>query len=66
MISYHRHFTFSSKANGFDFFIVGEWENEEPIADDDYIDGFYEEMKLKYDYVFCNNWKCLLRHNSAL
>ena len=34
--------TFSSKANGFDFFIV----------DDDYIDGFYEEMKLKYDYVF--------------
>jgi hypothetical protein len=44
--------TFSPKANGFDFFIVGEWENEEPIAEDDYIDGFYEEMKLKYDYVF--------------
>lgn len=44
--------TFSSKANGFDFFIVGEWENDKPIADDDYIDGFYEEMKLKYDYVF--------------
>lgn len=44
--------TFSSKANAFDFFIVGEWDSEEPIADDDYIDGFYEEMKLKYDYVF--------------
>lgn len=44
--------TFSSKANSFDFFIVGEWKNEEPIAEDDYIDGFYEEMKLKYDYVF--------------
>ena len=51
MISCHRHLR-SSKANSFDFFIVGEWKNEEPIAEDDYIDGFYEEMKLKYDYVF--------------
>lgn len=36
----------------FDFFYLGEWENEEPIADDDYIDGFYNYMNKLYDYVF--------------
>ena len=48
----HEEAVFIAVGDGLDFFIVGEWENEEPIAEDDYIDGFYEEMKLKYDYVF--------------
>lgn len=37
----------------FDFFYVGEWQDEEPIGDEDYgIDGFYNYMNHYYDYVF--------------
>lgn len=36
----------------FDFFYVGEWPNENPISDDDYLDDFYNHMKKNYDYVF--------------
>lgn len=38
-----------------DFFWVGEWPDEEPIADDDIAwgrAGFYDYMNRKYDYVF--------------
>lgn len=44
--------TFSGSGQKFDFFYLGEWESEEPISDDDYMDGFYDEMNRKYDYVF--------------
>lgn len=44
--------TFSS-GQKFDFFYVGTWENEEPVQDDAYgIDGFYDYMNRKYDFVF--------------
>lgn len=43
--------TFTS-GNDFDFFMPGEYESTEPIADDDYIDGFYNFMNDNYDYVF--------------
>lgn len=36
----------------FDFFYVGEWPNQNPISDDDYLDDFYNHMKKNYDYVF--------------
>ena len=37
----------------FDFFYVGDWGNEELIADDAYgVDGFYNYMNKQYDYVF--------------
>lgn len=47
--------TFTS-GEQFDFFYLGEWENENPIADDDYAvgsyNGFYEYMNRRYDHVF--------------
>lgn len=43
--------TFTS-GKDFDFFMPGEYESTEPIADDDYIDGFYNFMNDNYDYVF--------------
>lgn len=43
--------TFTS-GKDFDFFILGEYESTEPIADDDYIDGFYNYVNDNYDYVF--------------
>ncbi len=36
----------------FDFFIAGEYDNIEPIADKDYREGFFSEMKNQHDYVF--------------
>lgn len=36
----------------FDFFWVGEWNDEEPIADDNYTYNFYNHMNDIYDYVF--------------
>lgn len=38
----------------FDFFYVGEWPDEDVIADEDYdmSEGFYNYMNNKYDYVF--------------
>lgn len=36
----------------FDFFMLGEWQGESIILDDDYVDGFFNHMSAKYDYVF--------------
>lgn len=38
----------------FDFFWLGEWENEEPIFDQDYFSDtdFYTYMNRTHDYVF--------------
>lgn len=43
--------TFES-GKDFDFFMLGEYPTTEPIADDDYIDGFYNFVNDEYDYVF--------------
>lgn len=43
--------TFAS-GKAFDFFMLGEYKNKEPIADDDYIDGFYNHINDEYDFVF--------------
>lgn len=43
--------TFTSGTD-FDFFMLGEYENIEPIADDDFYDGFYNYINDNYDYVF--------------
>lgn len=43
--------TFTSGTD-FDFFMLGEYPTTEPIADDDYIDGFYNYVNDEYDYVF--------------
>lgn len=43
--------TFKS-GNSFDFFYVGEWQDTEPINDDDYLKGFYDHMNSEYDNVF--------------
>ena len=43
--------TFKS-GNAFDFFMIGEYENTEPIADNDFTDGFYNYINQKYDNVF--------------
>jgi len=42
--------TFTS-GEAFDFFIVGEY-SEEPINDEDYLNGFYDYMNANYDNVF--------------
>ena len=42
------HITFNPDGNFFDFFIVGEYESEDPIMDDDYQEGFYEHMEDDY------------------
>ena len=44
--------TFTS-GQEFDFLYAGEWGNESPVSDSDYgIDGFYDYMNAKYDYVY--------------
>ncbi len=43
--------TFTSGTN-FDFFMLGDYGSKEPISDDDYTDGFYNEMNRLHDYVF--------------
>lgn len=43
--------TFAS-GNDFDFFVLGEYESTGPIADDDFIDGFYNHVNDEYDFVF--------------
>lgn len=43
--------TFTS-GKDFDFFMLGEYPTKEPIADDDYVDGFYNYVNDEYDYVF--------------
>lgn len=36
----------------FDFFMLDEYESEQPINDDAYIDGFYNYINSNYDNVF--------------
>lgn len=43
--------TFNS-GNAFDFFIVGEWPEDEEINDNDYLDGFYNFANNRYDEVY--------------
>lgn len=43
--------TFTSGTD-FDFFMLGEYPTTNPIADDDYLDGFYNQVNSEYDYVF--------------
>ena len=43
--------TFTS-GKDFDFFYAGAWENEIPIADEDYTDGFYSHMNARFDGVY--------------
>ena len=43
--------TFTSGTD-FDFFMLGEYPTTNPIADDDYVDGFYNHVNDEYDYVF--------------
>lgn len=44
--------TFTAGTQEFDFFYVGEWQSEEPIADGDYANGFYSYVNKTYDEVF--------------
>lgn len=44
--------TFNDDSNYFDFFILGEYENTEPIVDDNYAEGFYNEMQKEKDYCY--------------
>lgn len=44
--------TFTS-GQEFDFFYAGEWPDETPVNDAAFeIDGFYDYMNAKYDYVY--------------
>ena len=43
--------TFAS-GTGFDFFILGEYPEIKPILDEEYRNGFFEEVKKEYDFVF--------------
>lgn len=36
----------------FDFFIEGEWPDEEPVADNDYTGGFYDHLNRTADGVY--------------
>ena len=43
--------TFASGLD-FDFFILGEYPEIKPILDEDYRNGFFEEVKKEHDFVF--------------
>ena len=43
--------TFAS-GTGFDFFMLGEYPEIKPILDEEYRNGFFEEVKKEYDFVF--------------
>lgn len=44
--------TFSG-GNDFDFFMAGEWIDEQPVYDAEFgMDGFYDYMNATYDYVY--------------
>lgn len=43
--------TFKS-GTSFDFFMAGEFASTAPISDNDFVDGFYNYMNDKYDFVF--------------
>lgn len=44
--------TFNDDSNYFDFFILGEYESTQPIVDDNYTEGFYNEMQKEKDYCY--------------
>lgn len=44
--------TFNDDSNHFDFFINGEYESMDPIVDDDYPEGFYNEIQKSKDYCY--------------
>ena len=44
--------TFNDDSNKFDFFILGEYESTEPIEDDNYIEGFYNQMQKEKDFCY--------------
>ena len=44
--------TFTTDPDKFDFFVVGEYGDGQPINDDDYPDGFFDYMSNAFDYVF--------------
>lgn len=44
--------TFNDDSNYFDFFILGEYESTQPIVDDNYAEGFYNEMQKEKDYCY--------------
>lgn len=35
-----------------DFFWIGEWPDTDPVNDDNYMDGFMDDMARKHDFVF--------------
>ena len=41
----------NKKREKFDFFYLGEY-SEEPISDEDYMEGFYDYMNSTFDGVF--------------
>lgn len=43
--------TFASGTE-FDFFMLGEYQEIKPILDKEYRNGFFEEVKKEYDFVF--------------
>ena len=43
--------TFASGTE-FDFFMLGEYPEKEPIFDEKFRNGFFEEVKKEYDFVF--------------
>lgn len=43
--------TFAS-GTGFDFFMLGEYPEIKPILNEEYRNGFFEEVKKEYDFVF--------------
>lgn len=43
--------TFRS-GNDFDFFIMGAWDGDSVIFDNDFTDGFYNHLNKKYDGVY--------------
>lgn len=43
--------TFNDRS-GFDFFAVGDYGSTNPIADNDFTEGFYDYMNDKYDEVY--------------
>lgn len=44
--------TFNDDAQYFDFFVEGDLGYTEPILDESYPKGFYNEMNKKYDYCY--------------
>ena len=44
--------TFTPDSEKFDFFLVGEYDDSQPINDDDYPDGFFDYISNQFDYVF--------------